>query len=99
MWGRSLVQYVLIIHEVESYADWKRVFDEAVDIRKRAGEISYQLFRYDDNANHIVHLSVWSSLENARQFFESAELEEIRSRAGVKRPVFIYLREMEHGVL
>lgn len=93
------MQYVLIIHEVASYAGWKQVFDGAAGIRKDAGEISYQLFRYDDNANHIVHLSVWSSLDNARQFFESAELEAIRSRAGVKRPVFIYLQEMERGTL
>lgn len=93
------MQYVLIIHEVISCVAWKQVFDEAADIRKQAGEISYQLFRYDDNANNIVHLSAWSSLDSARQFFESAALEEIRNRAGVKRPVFIYLQEMEHGVL
>lgn len=93
------MQHVLIIHEVVSYAAWKQVFDKAADIRKQAGEISYQLFCYDDNVNNVVHLSQWASLSSARQFFESAELEEIRNRAGVKRPVFIYLREMEHGVL
>ena len=39
------MQYVLIIHEVESYPAWKAIFDQAVDIRKSAGEISYQLLR------------------------------------------------------
>ena len=91
--------HVLIIHEVASYPAWKTVFDQAVDIRKRAGEISYQLLRHDDNANHIVHFSEWSSLDNARRFFESAELVEIRKQAGVKAPDFIYLREIERGVL
>ena len=35
--------YVLIIHDVESYPAWKAVFDQAVGIRKQAGEIRYQL--------------------------------------------------------
>ena len=48
------MQHVLIIHEVEAYPAWKVVFDQAADIRKRAGEISYQLLRYDNDANNIV---------------------------------------------
>ena len=91
--------HVLIIHEVESYPEWKVIFDQAADIRKRAGEISYQLLRYDNNANNIIHFSEWSSLDNARRFFESPELVEIRKKAGVKDPEFIYLQEIEHGVL
>lgn len=91
--------FVLIIHEVESYPAWKAVFDHAADIRKRAGEIRYQLLRYDNDANTLVHFSEWSSLVNARQFFESPELAAIRQQAGVKAPTFLYLREIEHGVL
>jgi len=93
------MQYVLIIHEVESYPTWKAVFDQAAETRKNAGEISYQLLRYDNDANNIVHFSQWSSLDNARQYFESPELVEIRKKAGVKTPEFIYLQEMERGVL
>jgi len=93
------MQHVLIIHEVDAYPAWKAVFDQAADIRKNAGEISYQLLRYDNDANNIVHFSAWSSLENARRFFESDELVEIRQQAGVKAPEFIYLHEIERGVL
>ena len=93
------MQHVLIIHEVESYPAWKAVFDKAAGIRKKAGEISYQLLRYDTDANNIVHFSEWSSLENARRFFESLELVEIRKNAGVKAPNFIYLQEIERGTL
>jgi len=91
--------HVLIIHEVESHLAWKAVFDQAADIRKRAGEISYQLLRYDNDANNIVHFSAWASLDHARRFFESNELIEIRKKAGVKAPNFIYLHEIERGVL
>lgn len=91
--------HVLIIHDVESYPAWKVVFDRAAERRKRAGEISYQLLRYDTDANAIVHFSAWSSLENARRFFESPELVELRKAAGVKAPNFLYLQEIERGIL
>lgn len=91
--------HVLIIHDVEAYPAWKAVFDGAADLRKRAGEISYHLLRYDEDANRIVHFSAWSSLENARRFFESPELVELRRAAGVKAPEFLYLHEIERGVL
>jgi quinol monooxygenase YgiN len=93
------MQYVLIIHEVEAYPAWKAIFDQAADIRKNAGEISYQLLRYDNDTNNIVHFSEWTSLDHARCFFESSELVEIRKKAGVKAPNFIYLHEIERGVL
>ncbi len=91
--------HVLIIHEVESYPAWKAIFDNAAGIRKAAGEQSYQLLRYDTDTNRIVHFSKWSSLANARRFFESPELVKIRKEAGVKAPEFLYLDEIERGVL
>ncbi|MFO0705457.1 MAG: antibiotic biosynthesis monooxygenase [Nitrospira sp.] len=91
--------HVLIIHEVASYPAWKVIFDQAAEIRKRAGEISYQLLRHDTDHNTLVHFSEWSSLTDARRFFESPELVEIRRQAGVDAPTFLYLHEIEQGVL
>jgi len=93
------MSHVLIIHEVDAYPAWKIIFDRAAGIRKQAGEISYRLLRYDTDANRIVHFSEWSSLEQARRFFESPELIAIRQQAGVKAPEFLYLHEIERGVL
>lgn len=93
------MQYVLIIHEVADYAAWKKVFDNAAGIRKTAGEQSFQLLKYKIDANQIVHFSKWSSLEAAKRFFESPELVKIRLEAGVKSPEFIYLEQLETGVL
>jgi len=93
------MSYVLIIHEVANYPAWKKVFDGAQGIRKEAGEISYQLLKYDTDANNIVHFSKWSSHQAARNFFESPKLVEIRRQAGVKAPNFIYLDQIEQGVL
>lgn len=93
------MKHVLIIHEVEDYSAWKKVFAAAAGIRKEAGERSYQVLRYAGNPNRIVHFSAWTSHEDAKQFFESPKLVRIRAEAGVKAPDFIYLDELEAGTL
>jgi quinol monooxygenase YgiN len=93
------MHYTLIIHEVKDYLAWKRVFDQAAAIRKQAGELSYQVLRDENEPNKIVHFSVWTSTTAARRFFESPELVEIRAKAGVRSPEFIYLQQLESGVL
>lgn len=93
------MQYVLIIHEVEDYQSWKQVFDNAADIRKQAGERTYQVLKYENNPNKVVHFSAWTSMYDAKLFFESPQLIKIRLEAGVKSPEFIYLDQLESGVL
>jgi quinol monooxygenase YgiN len=93
------MQHVLIIHEVTNYTTWKTVFDNAADIRKEAGERSYQVLKYENEPNRIVHFSQWTSIEAAKQFFESPKLVQIRKEAGVKAPDFIYLEQLESGIL
>ena len=91
--------HVLILHEVADYPAWKKIFDEAAGIRKAAGERSYQVLCDEKDSRKVVHFSSWTSLEDARKFFESPELVEIRKRAGVKAPEFNYLNSVESGTL
>ena len=93
------MQHVLIIHEVADYTAWKKVFDGAADIRSEAGERSYQVLKYQNDPNRIVHFSVWTSIDDAKRFFESPKLVRIRAEAGVKSPDFIYLEQLEAGTL
>ena len=93
------MQYVLIIHEVADYPAWKKVFDGAAGIRKAAGERTYQVLRYEYEPNRIVHFSAWTSIADAKAFFESPRLVQIRKEAGVKAPDFIYLDQIEAGTL
>ena len=93
------MSHVLIIHEVADYPAWKKVFDGAAGIRREAGERSYQVLRYETDPDKIVHFSVWTSTADARRFFESPRLVQIRKDAGVKSPEFIYLEQIEAGTL
>ena len=94
-----MTPYVLIIHEVADYPAWKIVFDSAAGIRKEAGERSFQVLKYETDANKIVHFSAWTSIADAKAFFESPRLVKIREEAGVKAPEFIYLDQIEAGTL
>jgi quinol monooxygenase YgiN len=93
------MQHVLIIHEVADYPAWKKIFDGAADIRREAGERSYQVLKYQNDPSRIVHFSVWTSIGDAKRFFESPQLVRIRAEAGVKSPEFIYLEQLEAGTL
>ncbi len=93
------MSHVLIIHEVADYAAWKSIFDSAAAIRREAGEMSFQVLKYESDPNRIVHFSRWTSLADARCFFESPRLIRIRQEAGVKAPEFIYLEQLESGIL
>ena len=93
------MEYVLIIHTVKDYASWKKVFDEAAGIRKEAGEQSYHVLQDERVPNRVVHFSRWVSIAQAKAFFESARLIEIRRQAGVEAPEFIYLHCLEQGDL
>ncbi len=93
------MQFVLIIHEVEDYALWKKIFDAAADLRREAGERWYQVLQDTQDPNKVVHFSSWVSLTDAQKFFESPELSKIRAAAGVKSPEFIYLNQVEAGTL
>lgn len=92
-------EYVLILHEVQDYPKWKAIFDQAAQMRSNAGEVEYHLLAAAGNARQVVHFSRWRSLNAARAFFESAELVEIRRRAGVQAPEFLYLHEVERASL
>lgn len=93
------MNHVLILHAVKDYAAWKLVFDDAAAIRKAAGERSYTVLRDARDPNKIIHFAEWDSLANAKAFFESPRLVEIRRVAGVEAPEFHYLQALERGTL
>jgi heme-degrading monooxygenase HmoA len=91
--------HVLIVHDVADYDAWKSVFDDAAGIRRDAGERSFQVLRSASDPDRVVHFSVWTSHADAREFFESDRLVEIRRQAGVSAPEFVYLDEVDAGSL
>lgn len=74
---------MIIRHQVTDYARWKRAFDEHSSARAAGGSRGGQLFRSADNPNEMIAVFEWESLDQARQFGQSADLRETMQRAGV----------------
>jgi quinol monooxygenase YgiN len=77
---------MLIQHKVKSFAEWKKVFDSAVELRKSAGELSTQIYQDASDPNKVTVVNKWDSLANAQKFAHSPELKAAMEKAGVDGP-------------
>ena len=75
--------HVLVSHRVNDFDAWREGFDASYEMRKEAGEVSFQLFNGSDNSLFVVGLFEWESLEKAKSFFEDARLKDAMVAAGV----------------
>lgn len=90
--------YMFVKHSVKDFDAWKSVFDSVGDLRKRSGELSYQILRQDNGSSSIFALFKWDSLDNARNYASSPELKAAMERAGVTgKPEIFFLEEAARG--
>ena len=86
--------HVLVRHKVQDYNRWRAAFDEALLMRRTAGEISSRVFRNHDNGNEVSLLCDFDSFDHARDYLDSEELEIAMRMAGVvDKPRVEYLYE------
>ncbi len=86
--------YVLVRHEVQDYGRWRAVFDDALMMRRNAGELTYRVFRNYANTNDVTILCDFDTVEHARKFLESDALKNAMRNAGVVgEPNVTYLQE------
>ena len=90
--------YMYVRHSVKDYEAWKSVFDSVSDLRRGAGEKSYQILRSGNGSNELIALFEWDSVENAQSYAASPELKEAMDRAGVtSKPEILFLEEAARG--
>lgn len=88
--------YMLVRHKIKDYEKWKPVFDENVTMRKVGGSEGGRLFRNIDNPNETIIIWKWDTIENARKFAKSEDLEKAMERAGViEKPDIYFIDEVE----
>lgn len=71
-------------HKVEDFAEWKKTFDAAIDVRRAAGEKACRIYKVLGSDDDVVVSLDWDSLERARAFMSSPRLMEAMARAGVR---------------
>ena len=63
-------------------------------MRQSKGETSFKLYRVEGEPNNMLGIFEWDSLENAKAFFELAELKEKMKESGVvEEPEIYFLNE------
>ena len=86
--------------KVANYEKWKASFDASAEMRKAAGEQSYQLFRKADDPNDLVMLCVWHDEASARRFLASDDLRAAQAESGVtQHPDCAVLVELDSRTL
>jgi heme-degrading monooxygenase HmoA len=79
---------------VGSYQDWKKVFDEVADLRRKHGITRHLVYRGVEDQNEVFVSTEWPSLEMARGFYSDPELRAAMQRAGIQGgPEFVWYGE------
>jgi quinol monooxygenase YgiN len=87
--------YMLVRHKVGNYSNWRSAFDASLDARHRAGEQSCRMFRDAEEEGVVTLLHEWDSIDHARRYVQSPELQQMLKSAGVvDKPEVRYLAEM-----
>lgn len=76
----------VISHPVKDYAAWRAVYDGAEPIRRKAGVTGAEVFRDPKEANLIVVIYRFASLEAAQAFLGDQALKDAMMKAGVTAP-------------
>ena len=74
--GRQRMVYVLIEHKVGDYETFKEVYVDDAERRQRLGSLGGHVYRASDDPGNVVIVLEWDTVENAREFAGSLELEQ-----------------------
>lgn len=73
-------------HRVADYATWRAVYDAGQDLRERMGVKGGEVFVDPQDANKVVVITRFASLDKMRAFAGNAELAEAMKKGGVELP-------------
>jgi heme-degrading monooxygenase HmoA len=68
--------YVLIEHRVGDFETFKRVYLDDAGRRERLGSQGGSVFRVSDDPDNVIVMLQWDTVEHARDFAGSLELEQ-----------------------
>lgn len=74
---------VLVNHKVADYDAWRPEFDRAMEAEWSSDIRSYQVWRGQDDPNHVIVTNTFDSREAAEAMANSSALREAMGRAGV----------------
>ena len=76
----------VLSHPVKDYATWRAAYDSAAAVRETAGVTGAEVFRDPKDANQIVVIHRFPSLEAMQAFLSDPSLKEVMMKGGVLAP-------------
>ena len=76
--------YLIGKSSVEDFERWHSAFENNESYRTEHGERGYQVFQSVDDSNEVTVVFEWDENEDPRAFFESAEMRELMTEAGLQ---------------
>jgi quinol monooxygenase YgiN len=93
-----MITHLHVGFKVEDYEQWKKGYDASVELRKAAGEISFQVFRDVDDPKTVTVLSVQKSAEQMLAFMDSPELKRRMKESGItEMGQMLIMEEVDRG--
>jgi uncharacterized protein (DUF1330 family) len=83
----------VVLHRVADYDAWRRVYDSLADVQKAGGVIADSVHRMVGDRDNVLVLHEFGTVDEARAFFASPELQDGMRRAGVQGQPRIELYE------
>jgi len=85
---------VVVRHKVHNYRNWKKVFDDNLDLCREYGLKRGWVYRNADDPNELIVSFEVERLSRAREFFNDPSLRQAMDKAGVaEEPTIFFLEE------
>ncbi len=75
--------WMMVVHEIEDYEEWRFVFDSGLSTRQSAGELSFEINRDPGDPNQIIAILQWDTVERAQAFVDDPTVRNAMKAAGV----------------
>lgn len=72
-----------VLHKVQDYGAWRKVYDDVADMQKAGGVIDKAVYQSSEDPNTVLVMHRFASANQARAFFDNPDLRAAMGRAGV----------------
>ena len=72
-----------VLHRVADYDAWRKVYESVADLQRAGGVTDKAVYRMAGDADNVLVMHRFSTMDEARRFFESADLRQAMQEGGV----------------
>lgn len=74
---------LFIRHKIKDFDNWKKIYDEADDLRKSMGVTRHEVYQLEEDPNDVTAYHDFNTVNEAKAFAGSPGLKEAMKKAGL----------------